>query len=260
MRLYLRLITASIRARLQYKWDFLLTTVLHAFGTAIDFLTVAAILFRYHSIAGWNIYEVALLSGTISAAHGLFRLVGAELNQFERYLVTGEFDQLLTRPWQTLPSLLSRSFDLGRVGGVLQGYLVLGIGLKGVLAAGAPGWIVPYVLTLPLAGLFIDGAVHLMTATAGFWITRIDELQTFTINAPLTAANYPAEIYPNWLRYLLTGVLPMLTMGYIPMRYALGKGGGPLNLAVPYLTAVLMVVVSLRLWGWGERRYQSTGN
>lgn len=260
MRLYLRLIAASVRARLQYKWDFLLTTLLHAVMTSVDFLTVAAILLRYHSVAGWNIYEVALLSGIISASHGLFRLVGTEINGFEQYLVSGEFDQLLTRPWQTLPSLLSRTFDIGRIGGILQGYLVIGIGLKGVLAAGAPVWMVPYVLVLPLAGLFIDGAIHLMTATAGFWLTRIDELLTFTTNAPLTAAQYPADIYPGWLRKLLTTVLPMLTIGYIPVRYALGKGGGPLALAVPFVTAVLMALVSLRLWHWGERHYQSTGN
>ena len=260
MRLYLQLLRAGIRARLQYRWDFLFTTVLYAGLVAIDFLTVAAILYRYPSVAGWNLHEVALLSGTVSCSVGLFRTFAGELEGFERYLVTGEFDQILTRPWPALAGLLARNFDLGRLGALLQGGLVLAIGLRGVMARGAPPWLPAYVLLLPLAGACVQLALGLGTAAAGFWIIRIEELQVFARNAPSTAANYPAEIYPRWLRYLLTGFLPVLAVGQVPLRYALDKGGTALALAAPLLAAAVSLAVGLRLWGWGIRHYQSTGS
>ncbi|HYF75604.1 MAG TPA: ABC-2 family transporter protein [Symbiobacteriaceae bacterium] len=257
MALYLRLLGAGVRARLQYKFDFLFTTVLYGVITAIDFLTVAAILFRYSSVAGWNVYEIALLSGMASASNGLFRVLGSEVTLFERYLVTGEFDNLLIRPWPTLASLLTRNFDIGRVGAFLQGLLLVVVGLNGV---GAPVWLWVYCLVVPFAGCLVIGAIYLAVAAAGFWLTRIDELQTFAVNAPLAAVNYPQEIFPKALRWLFLSLLPMAAIGYVPLSYALGKGGSVLGLVVPFLAAGASVAVSVRLWGWGERRYQSTGS
>lgn len=260
MDLYLRLIGASIRARMQYKWDFILTSFFYALITAIDFLTVAAILYRYNSVAGWNLYEVSLLSGVASASHGIYRVFGAEIDAFEKYLVNGEYDSFLIRPWPPLLSLLARNFDLGRIGGTLQGYLVLSLGLSGVLKQGAPGWLLPYALMLPLAGAVVIGSIGIAVAGAGFYVTRISELQTFAINAPLAAATYPAEIFPRWLRGLLSSLLPVACIGYIPMRYALGKGGTPLSLLAPLAAAAVALFVALRIYQRGERRYQSTGS
>lgn len=257
MRLYFRLLGAGLRARLQYKFDFLMTTVMYGLITAVDFLTVAAILYKYRSVSGWSVYEVALLAGITSASYGLFRTFGAELASFERYLVTGEFDSVLIRPWPTLATLLSRSFDIGRIGAVLQGLVVVGVGLQGI---GAPPWLWLYCLTLPLAGGLVITAIYLTVATAGFWLTRIDDLQTFAGNAPMAAAVYPQEIYPKILRWLFLSLLPVAAIGYVPLRYALGKGGAPVALLVPYLAAVVSLRVSLWLWSRGERRYQSSGS
>ena len=259
MALYLRLLAASFRARLQYKWDFLINTLLNGLLFAIDFLIVAAIVLRYPLIGSWNLYEIALLAGVSGAAYGLVRIFAAELYYFEKYLVTGEFDQCMIRPWPTLLSVLARNFDFGRFGAVLQGFLILGIGLKGVLAAGAPWWILPYSLTLPLAGAVTLSAILIVTDAIGFFIIRIDELLIFTVNAPATAANFPASIFPSWLRRLLIGVLPVATIAYLPFSYVLGKAGSPLLLLVPYGTAAVALPIALVVWRWGERHYQSTG-
>lgn len=260
MELYLRLLRASIRARMAYKLDFIITSLLYALITASDFLTVAAILLRYPSMAGWGLYEVALLSGIASASKGFYRVFASELDGFERYLVNGEYDSLLIRPWPALLSLLARNFDLARVGAVLQGYLVLGLGLSGVLAEGAPRWLLGYALLLPLAGTLVVVSIAIAVAGAGFYLTRIGDLQTFAIDAPTTAAAYPAGIFPQWLRGLLTGLLPVTAIGYWPLRYALGKGGSSLVLGAPVLAAGLGLMVALWIYRRGERRYQSTGS
>ncbi len=260
MELYIRLLAASIRARMQYKIDFVLTALLYAVGASLEFLTLATILYRYPSIGGWGLYEVAILSGIANSSYALFRLFGPELNNFEKYLVTGEFDSVLIRPWPSLLTLLSRNFDLGRVGSTVLGYAMVFLGVRGVISQGAPLWVAPYAFLMPLIGAVVVAAMCLVTAAAGFWLTRIDELSTFTLNAPVTAGNYPTHIFPGWMRRLLTAVLPVATFGYFPLNYALGKGGAPWHLALPFISAVLSVWVSLQFWHWGERHYQSTGS
>jgi ABC-2 type transport system permease protein len=260
MQLYLRLFASSIRARMQYKWDFVITTVAYAMMSAVDFVTVAAILFRYHTVAGWDVYQVALLSGVASTSSGLMRVFTGDLYYFERYLLTGEFDSLLIRPWPTLASLFVRNVELGRVGAVLQGALIMGIGLHGVMAQGAPAWLPFYVCLLPIAGGITVTSIGLVTATCGFWLIRIGDLYTFTMNAPTTAASYPADILPGWLRYLLTFLLPVVGMGYTPLRYGLHKGGTVFSLMVPFVTAAVALSAALLFWRFGERRYQSTGS
>lgn len=260
MRLYFRLLTASVRARMQYKTDFFVTMLLYALGAALEFLTIAAVLYRYPRIGGWNIYEIAVLSGIATTSYGLFRIFGSELNGFERYLVTGEFDSLLIRPWPSLATLLSRHFDLARAGATLQGLALMAFGLKGVVAAGAPPWVPAYAFLMPLAGALVVGAMSLATAAAGFWLTRIEELSVFTLNAPVTAGSYPLNIFPGWMRRLLTVVLPIATIGFIPLSYAFGKGGRAWHLAVPFLSAAAAVWVTTLFWLRGERHYQSTGS
>ncbi|MFZ5814034.1 MAG: ABC transporter permease [Bacillota bacterium] len=260
MDIYLRLLAAAIRSRMQYKWDFILTGIFYAMITAVDFLTVAAILYRYRSVSGWNVYEVAVLSGLATTSHGLYRVFAAELDTFEKYLINGEYDSLLIRPWPPLLSLLARNFDLGRISAAAQGFLVLSIGLSGVIAQGAPTWLVLYACIVPFAGAVIISAIAIAVAGAGFYLTRISELQIFAVNAPVAAANYPAEIFPRWLRGLLTGLLPVATIGYIPVRFALGKGGTALSLAAPFVAAVLALTVALHLYRIGERHYQGTGS
>lgn len=260
MRLYFRLLAAALRARMQYKFDFVLSAVLYGMGTALDFLFVATVLYHYKVISGWNLYEVALLSGVATSAFGIYRVFAAEIDHFDRYLIHGEFDSVLIRPWPTLATVIAHDFDLGRIGALAQGLLVLGIGLVGVLRQGAPAWVAGYIFLLPLAGACVLTALAVASSAAGFWLTRVGELLTFTISAPTAAGQYPADIFPRWLRELLTFVLPVTTFTYLPLRAALGKGGSLSLLLLPFLVAPVALYLSTRFWGWGERHYQSTGS
>src|SRR5690606_2015081 len=74
-RLYFKLVSASLRAQMQYKVDFLVSLSFQAALQAVDFALLAAIMLRFPEIAGWNIYEVGLLYGTASIALSLYRTI-----------------------------------------------------------------------------------------------------------------------------------------------------------------------------------------
>jgi ABC-2 type transport system permease protein len=257
--MYFRLVRASLRSLMQYRFSFMFSLVVNVLVTVADFLVVLAILYNFRSIGGWNTAQIAALYGVATAALGIYRAFGSELQNFQNYIVTGEFDGLLLRPWPTLLVLLSRRVELFRLGAVLQGYAALVISLAYLGGPAEFGVAYFYMLLLPLLSSGIFFAISIATAAVAFWTGRIRELQTFTIYGPSTAASYPTAIYPRWIRYFLT-VLPVTFVGYVPLRTTLGLGGQLWHVVTPMVASAISLLAALWLWRRGERAYHSTGS
>ena len=63
LRLYLRLISISLRSQMQYRLSFLLDALGSTFASLVEFVTLAAALTRFGSVGGWRLGEVAFLYG-----------------------------------------------------------------------------------------------------------------------------------------------------------------------------------------------------
>jgi len=261
LRLYVRLLSCSIRAKMQYRFDFLASSIIQATMGLYDFLLVAVILWKFKSVAGWNIYEVGLLYAASRAGYGIYRMVCNELERFEHYIVNGEFDSILVRPYPTLFVLLSRDFDFARITWLIQAGALSALCAGPLIRGGALTWggLLHIALTSVWSAL-LYAAVALATAAAAFWIVRIEELQVFTLNATGSATLYPLDIYPRWMRAALLYVIPLGMGNYVPIRYLLGKGGNASSLVLPPFVAVCSLLIAYRLWLWGETRYHSTGS
>ncbi|MGI6666613.1 MAG: ABC transporter permease [Bacillota bacterium] len=261
VRLYVLLISAAVRAKMQYKFDFVTSTLLETLMGTYDYLIAVVALWRFHTVAGWNIYEIGLLYSVSKIGWGLYRAFLEEVDRFEGYIVRGDFDSILIRPYPSLFVLASRNFAVTRLSYVIQGAAIMVISLRPLLRSGVLNW--AGVVHLALALLWttiLFCAVGIATSAAAFIIVRIEELQVFTQNATSTATLYPLEIYPAWLRNMLLYFIPLGVGNYIPVRYLLGKGGTWLNLAAPGVAAFVSLAVAVRLWHIGEARYHSTGS
>lgn len=259
--LYLRFASAALRAKMQYKVDFVVSSLVYGALTAVDFVLVAAILSRFPTVAGWGVYEIGVLYGIVWIAVSLYRTFAPEVHQFERYIVEGEFDSLLVRPWPTLFTLLARDIEPHRLGGALQGGIILGISCAKLWEAGAlDGGELAYVALLSVTGALIPFSLGIATAAVAFWTVRTGDLLTFTMYAPTTASQYPLTIYPRWLKGLLVSVLPVGFINFIPVSYLLEKGGSPLSLWLTPFVSAAAAFLAYALWRAGERRYHSTGS
>src|SRR5690606_30507945 len=148
-----------------------------------------------------------------------------------------------------------------RLGAVLQGALILGIAAHRLMEAGTLSVFgLAYIAGASLLGTLIPFSLSLITAAVGFWVVRISDLQTFTMYAPVTASHYPLTVYPRWLRVLLTGVLPVGFINFVPVQRLLGKGGSDWSLIISPAAAIAFSIAGCAFWRVGERRYQSTGS
>ncbi|MWV43680.1 hypothetical protein GRF59_08525 [Paenibacillus sp. HJL G12] len=258
--LYVVLIKSSIRSRMQYKLNFILGTVLAAIVQIAEFLMIAIVLNKFGAVKGWSLYEVGYLFAVMTLSKTLYRTFASDVHHLENYLTTGELDQLLTRPVPILLALMSQNIRL-MPGELLQGGTILYWSMHGLITSGQITWAaLPYTLFIIVTGGVILFSIGLATATIGFWITRIDELQTLTEDAAQTAVRYPLVLYPVWLRSLLLIVIPVGFVGYVPSLFILrGEYGAWLVYGIAFL-AVICLIVSLKFWKFGLTRYQSTGS
>lgn len=260
LKLYALLIRASIRSRMQYKFNFMFSSLMAALLNVAEFLMIAVIMLKFGSIKGWSLAEVGYLYSVLILSRSIYRMLASDVHHLEKYLVSGDLDQLLIRPLPLLLTLMTQNFTV-LLGEVVQSIVILIISMDHLIDSGSITYMaIPLTVIVICSGAVILYTIGLMTATLGFWITRISDLQNLTEDAARNAAQYPLVLYPNWLKYALLTIVPVGFANYVPALYILRQEIGGWVIAATAVFALGFFFLGLRFWSLGISRYQSTGS
>lgn len=263
LALYRRLLGAQLRSEMQYRASFIAELVGNLLVTGLDFALVAILLLRFNAIGGWALPEVIFLYGTSAVSFSLAELSVGAFDNFETWVVRGEFDRVLLRPLPVVFQMLTGAFAARRIGRLVQGLIALGLAFSLLRPAWAAGHWLFFALMLAGGALFF-AAVFVLGATMAFWSPQTHEVANIFTYGGQFMTSYPMHIYEAWLRSLFTFVIPMAFINYYPALFLLGKPD-PLGLPgwVPFLAPLIAVIVfrgAIAAWRVGVRRYQSTGS
>ncbi|MCC6458116.1 MAG: ABC-2 family transporter protein [Caldilineaceae bacterium] len=264
LALYLRLISIQIRSQLQYPASFWLDVAGTGISLATFFVSLALILQRFGNLGGWRLGEIAFLFGLLEASFGVMDMIfaGFDPSNFGRGVRRGTFDQLLLRPVNITLQVLGDEFVLRRIGRIAQGIVIFIIALNLTHIH----WTLGKVIYLPFVVLGIVtffGGLFIIGSTITFWtVESIEVMNIFTYGSS-EMISYPMHIYPDWLRSFFTFILPAALLNYYPALYFLDKPD-PLGMPIAMrflspLAGLLVLLVSLIIWRFGIRHYQSTG-
>jgi len=260
--LYGHLVGAQARSQMQYRLSFLMTVAGAFAGNIIDFAAVAIILQRVPRLAGWSLGEVALLYGMSGLSFSVAELFAASLDNFDRFIVAGTFDRVLTRPLGALFQAMTEDFRLHRFGRLAQGVAVFAIAQQLLAIPWSAARVAVLVLAL-VGGFGIYFSIFVLGAVFCFWTVQGKEATHVLTYGGDFFASYPLDLYRGWLRRFFTFIVPLAFVNYYPALYLLGRAdplGLPLwtQLLSP-VVASIMALVAWRAWAMGMRRYQSTG-
>ena len=259
-RVYTAMARMTLRARTMYRTNFWLSLLFNFIMVTGELAVTLLIVHRVHGILGWTTYQVMMLYGLTAASGGVYRAFLSELNDFDRYLVNGEFDAILTRPAHTWTTVVSRSVDLDQMGWIIEGLVIMGVSGAALGLFRHHALVTVAELSLGLvAGSLVWMALVTAVAALGFFTTRVDDLQPMVLYGPQTAATFPLSAYPTGLRTLFYTVFPVAFGSYVPAMVVLHKGPGPDALALCVGAGLLAVVLALWFWQYGVRHYTSTG-
>lgn len=257
------LASASIRSELQYRANAVSSILGGILFQITGFVVVWIIAARFGQIGGWGLPELTFLYGMRLTSHGIFYACFSQMFEFDRVLITGEFDRYLVRPMPALIQLFTRKLRINAFGDLIGGTAL-------VIAAStrAPvDWsplAVTYLILAVIGGGLVEGAVQVTLGSLSFRFLQTLQLRA-TVNEVFNLyGNYPNTIFPGGLRWALTFLLPIAFVAFFPASVLLNRDG---ELSVPFwlaaaspLVGVLLFSIAVRIWKWQSVHYQSSGN
>ncbi|WP_133249881.1 ABC transporter permease [Brachybacterium endophyticum] len=230
-------------------------------GTQLAFIGV--LLHAFGAIAGWSVGEVALLYGLRLTAHGVCTINFGQHRGSAQAIRNGEWDRYLLRPVSPLVQMLTRYFNPGTIGDLVLGLAILVTAAQLVDVTWTSGRIL-YLVLAAVGGGLVEAGLQIGISGLDFrWgpVTRIKD----TIDRVLTDFGaYPMSIFGTVGNWLLTFLVPLAFMAYLPMTVLLGRTD---ELVVPLLFAQLSPFVGplvlragILVFSRMSRWYSSPGN
>jgi ABC-2 type transport system permease protein len=257
-----RLLRAYLKMNLQmsiaYRTDMLINLLLSMLWLGVDLLGLTIIFSNTQTLGGWGPGELVALLGVFRLVNTLMAaLIWPGTEHFNESVRDGSFDYTMLQPVNSLFQVtfsritIWRAWDLV----VAAGLIITGIRLAGELVT--PGGI-SLMLLLSVCGAAVIYSLWIVMIAFTFWFTKFDNNVTI-LQALLDAGRYPATIYPSWLRIIVTFVIPIAVATTVPMQ-ALRGDLPPWQILLFIVIAVICVVVALRVWKAGVRRYNSASS
>lgn len=260
----INLVRAFFRASLQQELAYKTNAYIQMLHSIINLATGAAalaILFsRVENVRGWSFASTLALLGVyfcLGALRGLF--LGPSLDALvgmEGEVWSGRFDFTLLRPVSVQFMASFRHWRPFALLDVLLGLAVLGYAM--FLPGQNLTWLQVAAFLIALgSAMVILYSVLLAFAALVFWSPGF--LFTWVFDALFQLARYPVGIYPPWLRFVLTWIIPVGVMTTVPVQALTGVGNWQ-SLAGSLLIALVLLLASSGLFRIGLRRYGSASS
>ncbi|WP_202916171.1 ABC transporter permease [Paenibacillus mesophilus] len=260
MVLYFKYLLILFKSQMQYRTSFWLLSIGQFF---IPFSVFAGLYFlfeRFGQIQGWSFSEVALSFGVIHMAFAISECFARGFDAFSSLVAGGDFDRLLVRPRSTVVQVMGSKFEFTRFGRLAQSLIVLLWAISSLPIE----WTALKIVTLLLmiaSGVFIFTGIFMLAATLCFWTIQGLEVANIFTDGGREMAQYPLNIYQEWVTRFFTFVIPFGCVNYLPLLYLLGKtdGSGVLYMLAP-VAGILFILPCLLVWHLGVKHYRSTGS
>ena len=112
-----------------------------------------------------------------------------------------------------------------------------------------------FVLMLIAGGVIIYG-FWLVLATLSFWFVRVENILV-VFQSMYEAGRWPISLYPGWLRYGLTFIIPVAFATTVPAEALTGRLTW-VTLTIAVALAVVIFMLSRLFWRAGLRHYSGT--
>jgi ABC-2 type transport system permease protein len=257
---YLRLLIAffwvGFVSEATYRVNFLfqLFQSLVSLGVAIIGLQVV---FSYTgTLGGWGQEEVLALVGVYLFVGGIIGLViQPAMQQFIESVRDGTLDFTLTKPEDAQLLVSIRQVNIWSLIDIALGLGVLAFALAR-LGERVGGVETGEFLLMLMAGGVIIYSFFLILATLSFWFVRVENFLTI-FQSMYEAGRWPVSLYPGWLRYGLTFVIPVAFATTVPAEALIGRLSW-VTLLVAIAIAVFLFIISRIFWRIGLRHYSGT--
>ncbi len=214
---------------------------------------VGIIFARTDTLAGWRAGELVTLLGVYFVVYGAIQIVIApSLSKFMEDVRTGALDFTLVKPADAQLLVSLSEVRVWKLVDLLLGLVILASGLGRIASEGGALQALGFLVALVAGAITVYG-FWMLLATCAFWFVRLENVLMIFWNM-YQAGRWPVDIYPRWLRWTLTGLVPVALAVTVPAEALAGRLSAG-NLALACAVALVISFVSRWFWKTGLRRY-----
>jgi len=238
---------------LQYRLNFFVQLIHSALALLTGLVAIALVFSYVQTLNGWTAPELLAVMGVHILLSGFLRsFVIPNMQDMMRQVQDGEFDFVLVKPVDALLLVSIRRVQVWQLVDVIVGVVVIVwavIGMEQTMRWWQP---LTFIVLLACGGIILYCLWVLITTTAFKWV-RVEEI-TQLMEGVYQTGRWPVAIYPSWLRYSLTFVIPLAFAITIPAS-ALANRITPGVVALALVVTAIVAVATRAAWRYGLRWY-----
>jgi viologen exporter family transport system permease protein len=253
LRLASTFFRVGVMNEMQYRINFFLQLVQSLMTVGTGLIVLAVVFSKTNELGGWSRPQLLAVMGVFTLVGGVIHtFIQPNMQRVVGDVREGKLDFALTKPADAQLLVSVRDVRFWQLTDVLVGLAVLTVALVQLRSTMQWQHVVSFVALL-LSGLVSIYCFWLMLASASFWLVRIDEVQEL-FDGLFRAGQYPVGIYPGWLRYGLTFIVPLAFAITVPAEAVTGRLVWG-SVVVMVVFTIVLIGVSRWCWKRGLRRY-----
>jgi ABC-2 type transport system permease protein len=238
---------------LQYRANFAVQIFQSVIALGTGLAVLGLVFSQTTRLNDWTQPELLTVMGVHIVMGGVIQtVIQPNMERLMTDVREGTLDFVLTKPEDAQVLVSVRDVKIWQSVDIIVGLVVLGIGVSQVQASIGPVQVLAFLVALLLGGLMIY-CFWLIITTGAFWIVRMDEVHEL-FDGLYQSGRWPVTIYPGWLRYSLTFLVPIAFAVTVPAE-ALTARLTPETLALAAGFAALLLGFTRWFWRFGLRRY-----
>jgi ABC-2 type transport system permease protein len=256
LRLFRVFFRVSVLSELAYRANFFIQ-LFQSFVELVTALLGLAVVFSYtNTLGGWNPDEVLALVGVYFLVGGVINLIiQPSMGKLIESVRDGTLDFTLAKPEDAQLLVSIQRIEIWKLIDIVLGFGVLATALirlgEHVGAFEAASFTV-----MLLAGAVIIYSFWLILATLSFWFVRVENILEI-FQSVYEAGRWPISLYPGWMRFALTFIIPIAFVTTVPAEALTGRLTA-MTLLGAVVLAALLFAISRVLWRSGLRQYSGT--
>ncbi len=259
---YIRLLgifyKSAILRDLEYRANVVTYTLLSLIGGAVTIASMTIFFVHTDHIGDWTFHEVLIVLGLFQLFIGLVdTFISPNVQDFTEHIRTGTMDFILTKPINSQFHASLRKINIFRGVDVLIGLGLVLYALPYLPSQPSLDRVLMFIVLILCAATMLYSLIMLLI-TSAFWFVQLENI-TELIFTFYEAGRFPVNIFPFWVRVLLTFIVPIAFITTVPASVLLGRLNAEFVLYSIGIAAILFVASSL-FWRFAVRHYSSASS
>lgn len=258
MHLYVLIETQYIKSRMQYRADFIISSIGMFFSSLATLGVFWVILNTVPSLAGWSMMEMVFIYAFYMIAISPMQILFDHAWQIRFHIQQGTFLKYYFRPLNMMFYYMSEMFDIKGITQLVVGIALLMYSSNQLDLDWTPARFFLLVITLFSAAL-VQISIIVSASCAAFWV--LDSYPVLGLAWKLREFSpYPMTIFDGIFRIAFTFIIPIGFVAFYPSQLFLRPEEVPLLVYFSPFIGIGLFTLTYRIWTLGVNSYTGTGS